>query len=473
MKVISVWVLISVHKTDSTIQPKIKRMSSRDEMESEDYDVYTNCFIFNDTNGERIHGYRTPDIAGSYTNDPVNLIRFDIDPKTLSQESGTVGLTLVMTQIRKSSDISYTLSVFSTRPFILSRTPPLPMHQIKIKSAWEEGNFQNSGGPLWSHKFDTNPLYRLVVTKSPAHVHLQMFYPSKVQASIFVFSCGTLVPNSHVVPYSLSTSLFSSFPTIFFCYLCTSSVPTPIHITRPQQVPDSTGKLVFDREIDDKSAAVMKSEKYSYGFCCCSKLLQPGGYNVVFSKYHEDMTGNIVGICASSTPSISLIPIPPEGEGFFKKVVNASWEPDVTAVGCSNLGKYLDNPMYRLDILNTQQQPIVISARLRLDESTPPVPMNISIYSIVGEPISDTQTCHGIPVLRSTHPKRALLTSNKGVYVDSRSVRIPPSTIECTAETRAMSLAIIPSLFDQTASMFSLEVYVNISESGWRLHRVR
>ena len=189
-QVVSIWILLSRHLSDSTVK-KFKRIETEEGLSGDEDDDFLACHVISDTSGERVHASTRRHVSGLYTNDPHNLICFDVDPKDLQKESGTVAFTLVLSQISKSRDISYTLSVLCTRPVILSRAPPLPNYRIPFNSAWTKD--VSSGGSTSHEYFNINPMYRLVVGRTPARVHLQMFYPESVQASISVVPCEDLV----------------------------------------------------------------------------------------------------------------------------------------------------------------------------------------------------------------------------------------------------------------------------------------
>lgn len=59
-------------------------------------------------------------IRGLYSNNPHNLVRLDVE------ESDPGRYALVLSQLDKTRDVSYTLTVMSTCPFRFSITPPLP-----------------------------------------------------------------------------------------------------------------------------------------------------------------------------------------------------------------------------------------------------------------------------------------------------------------------------------------------------------
>jgi hypothetical protein len=88
-----------------------------------------------------------------YTNDPHSLTRFDLE---FGEDSDTSqGYTLVLSQLEKKEDVSYTVNIYSTGPFRFSRTIGSPPHQVELRGAWDPA--RNAGGPQSRRRFFSNP----------------------------------------------------------------------------------------------------------------------------------------------------------------------------------------------------------------------------------------------------------------------------------------------------------------------------
>ena len=443
-QVVSVWILLSKHMNSSSTKKFKTFQGSESLQESEDDEEdYLTCHVFSNTDGKRVYAPEKRFVSGLYTNDPHNLIRFDVDPAILNMDSGTVAYTFVLSQLSKSRDISYTITVLSTRPFLLNRTPGLPSNQIPIQDAWKEGI--SSGGSLSHEFFNINPQYRLTVYKNPTEVHFQMFYPADIQGSISVFSNSTMIP---------------------------------VGATRVEDVGKGV-KIIPDRtDVAAEDDEVMSSGPYRTGYCHCSGVLPVGTYNVILSNYQPSMVGGLRGVCASGSKNVSLEAIPHEGAGYHGIKLQGEWNiGNGTAAGCNNHGNYLKNPQWRIDIPVTSKTSnngykgaIFFGARLRILNSTP-VPMNISVYLITGEPIEGSV----LPVSNAKKgPKKALLSSTNGIYTNLNcGVKIPISLLERNELARVVSLAIIPSTFDPLEASFNIDIYSNVHEQSMVISRIK
>lgn len=92
---VSVWILLTRHVSDSSVK-KIKHLEGAENLDGEgiEDDVFLTCHVYSNTDGARVFVACEKFVSGLYTNDPHSLIRFDVDPKTLHERSGTVAYTL-------------------------------------------------------------------------------------------------------------------------------------------------------------------------------------------------------------------------------------------------------------------------------------------------------------------------------------------------------------------------------------------
>lgn len=78
------------------------------------------------SSGDRVYYPGTPLVKGVYNNDPHTLIRFDTEG--VEQEEK---YALVLSQLNKKRDCSYSISVFcSTCPFRFYPSPGLPLYRV-------------------------------------------------------------------------------------------------------------------------------------------------------------------------------------------------------------------------------------------------------------------------------------------------------------------------------------------------------
>lgn len=411
---VTVWILLSRHVTDfkRNIHEHLDCVDAC--VQDDDDSDYLTCHIYQSTGG-RVYMNTYPHVNGLYTNDPHNLIRFDFH----SQEELAV-YTLVLSQLRRKSDISYTISMFSTSSFGLTHTPSLPSHQLELNGAWMDAGsssngFSSSGGSTSNESFYLNPQYRLTVTE-PALLHFEIFYPINIKGNISVISNSSMILNPH-----------------------------------GDLIPDRTNRILDGEEL-------VTSGPYRTGYCQCAHKFEPGLYNVIFSNYSSDMKGSFKGLCASTSSSISLVAIPAEGIGLEKTTVYGSWT-DSTSCGCSNFGNYLGNPIFRIDIPMHFNKNIYLLLRL-IPTNIKHIPINISMYEIIGEDADS-----GRPALSGKSPRTALASS--GPYSSwPCGARIEPFFIPQTSNSdHKISLAVIPSTYEPgMLAEFSIFCYSNASD---------
>lgn len=231
----------------------------------------------------RIYTNSKPFIKGVYSNDPHTLVRIDIDNdeighdedddrtnNTSSNEQKDESFALVLSQINKSFDISYTLNVFSTSPFRIYPSFPPPPFKVELQGSWTK---ESSGGTTVHPSFYRNPQYSLIVLDSIQLVHIQILFPKEVDAAIFV-----LKTNGNRIDH------------------------------------------INDEDI------VSKSGKYRQGYCYCEEKILPGIYTIVISTYNPSQIGPFNCTISSREPKLQIKEIPAEGHKLeFNNSVVGEW----------------------------------------------------------------------------------------------------------------------------------------------------
>ena len=103
-------------------------------------------------------------LNGAYTNNCHVLVRYDVagpEDKYLS---------LVLSQYKKSNDLSYTLSCFCTSPLKLSQPEKDQPLSTNIVSEWTE---LSAGGPPGQVGFRKNPMWSISIPKDGAFIQVR------------------------------------------------------------------------------------------------------------------------------------------------------------------------------------------------------------------------------------------------------------------------------------------------------------
>ncbi|CAM9363264.1 unnamed protein product [Choristocarpus tenellus] len=376
------------------------------------------------SNGKRVHYPDVPMYRGIYTNNPHTLVRFDL-PVISSTEDKDVKVngkgsnkderayTLVISQHEKKRDVRYTVNVYCTSSFKLFSTPEPPPHKKTVHGAWDA---DSAGGAVGLPRFFKNPQYALVLNQATKRVHLQLEAPRDYPVNISVLEEG--------------------------------------------------GRRV-DTIIQEKE--VLTSGAYRQGFCYIEGYLQAGRYTVVVSTFKAHQLGGFVLKVSTSNPVQQFSPIPPEGDGMTKQVIQGDWrEEDGSAAGCSNYSRYLANPRYVL----TFSRRTSILLRLALPDNAGPFQgdrpaLNVSLFAASTAPSqggwglgSSASGGLGRVGVKDLDPRckptssLALATSNGGVYTDCL----------CGAATGRVDLdagsyVVVVSTFHPLAASFLLSIY--------------
>lgn len=404
---VTIWILLTRHLQSSIQTKPIRRIPSGESAPStpEDDvqdDIFLTFHIYNGSN--RIYSPGKAYVDGVYSNDPHTLLRLDIDPKTITSPDKLDRYMLVLSQLAKAVDITYTISIFSTIPFLFSPAPSMPTgYRQEIQGVW---NDESSGGS--SEFYNINPQYRLVLEEDTSDIHIQLFYPPNIRGSIMIVLESGMLDYPH------------------------------------EKVPIRTDNPSRDCEL-------ASSGPYRLGFCHCSCSLPAGSYNVIFSNYYVSMKGKHRGMFAASSSKVFLRQIPSEAAGLNLFKEDASWSISAgTAAGCGNFGNYMLNPTYRIDFPGGDRKSYCIGLRLRTQFGSS-ASTNISVYRILASGKVD-----------GTSPKQALCTSFKGVYSNFQCGASIPLTWLSDEERSGCSLAVIVSTFEPLETTFTLEIYSNL-----------
>jgi len=181
----TVWVLLSKHLTT------VKEL---------DPDDFITVHVYSKSSGDRIFYPHDAMISGTYMNSPHYLVKIDVtDPESL--------LTLVVSQVKKTHDLYFTLQVFSTYSHSLSEIPR-PQVSCKVSGSWSPSN---SGGPTSSPSYFFNPQFLLKVSE-PCNliVQLKSAPPAAVHVIMFPYS-GHRIQSFESIPVGDAGNYRDSF----------------------------------------------------------------------------------------------------------------------------------------------------------------------------------------------------------------------------------------------------------------------
>ena len=187
-------------------------------------------------------------------------------------------------------------------------------------------------------------------------------------------------------------------------------------------------------------------------------LYAVGVYTVIFSTWTaKTMTGPFAATFASSHPDFRVLEIPPEGHGRNYQAIKGSWTGSLAA-GCNNFHNYTNNPLFKFEVVtkkSSEMTKIKLNARLMCINGTP-FPLNLSLFPLQMSP--DTQQ---FTVVKNVSPKRAIASSNTGVYVDNAcGVTIPDTELTSSSADCSGYYGLIPSTFNPNeCSDYIIHVY--------------
>lgn len=103
-------------------------------------------------------------LNGAYSNNPHVLVRYDVSGPSDKY------LSLVLSQYKKSRDLSFTLSCFCTEHFSLTR-PAAELAICRVVNS--EWTVSSAGGPPGAQGFDGNPMWAVLVPRGGACVQIR------------------------------------------------------------------------------------------------------------------------------------------------------------------------------------------------------------------------------------------------------------------------------------------------------------
>lgn len=161
------------------------------------------------------------------------------------------------------------------------------------------------------------------------------------------------------------------------------------------------------------------------------------------------MLGQFLCCVRSSSTTIGVAELAPEGQRGFKMAVRGEWSfSSGTAVGCSNYGSYHLNPLFVFQL----QQVSKFTCRLRPADEGSIAALNVSLYdlsSIQRDAEETNQNC--LP--RRANPKKSTFSSCGGVYTDK-----PSGVVIADVELSVGTWALVPSTFEPTEMSFDLNI---------------
>ena len=164
----SIWILISRHVT------------KQEQEGSEEVKDYLTVHLHrNDKNKERIFYSRSKQnvLTGAYTNNPHCLCRYDVS------DPADKFLSIVLSQYEKSHDLAYTLQVFCTEPFSLSRPAKELPFSRSFTSSWTQ---VNAGGPIGKKTFYTNPMFAVDVPNGGTTIQVECMCPKTLAVNVML-----------------------------------------------------------------------------------------------------------------------------------------------------------------------------------------------------------------------------------------------------------------------------------------------
>ncbi|CAG8478382.1 9192_t:CDS:10 [Ambispora gerdemannii] len=269
------------------------------------------------TFGEKIYYPGIPYLEGMFLNSPHILVHF-IAP------TGTTRYTVVVAQLKKMNSMDFTLRCYCISPFTLHEVPQKYPIEKKIAGQWTP---LTAGGSKAHITYLNNPQYRVSIPHS-----------------------------SNNTPRLL---IMLEGPKNF-------AVHVEIVWGRGKRIASISAKDILSRSGD-----------YRDGFCYCEvEDIQPGDYTIILSTFEPGLCGDFLLTVGSNAIGFSVVPIPAEGAGMFKKVITGKWIDGVNAMGRPNFGEYHRNPCYYLYL----KEMTTIKVRLQTPHIKPIPTTNIRIF---------------------------------------------------------------------------------------------
>ncbi|CAO3607815.1 unnamed protein product [Cunninghamella echinulata] len=314
----------------------VRLLLSKHIMVTEEENIdYITLHVYNDANGERIFYPGEPFKEGLYVNSPHILVRFNAPP-------GTSKYTIVVSQHEKSRSLYFSLRAYSLAPFKLHEIPfPYPIEQ-KITGQWTD---QTAGGNASKATYMHNPQWKITIPSNYNNNNNN--------------NNNNINNNYNHHQQKTNTGLLLMLET---------SKSFAVHLLLVEGGKRATSVSVRD--------ILAESGPYRHGFCYCDlETIKAGDYTVVASTFEADLIGQFVLTAASNIP-ITIEPIPAEGAGMFRKIINGEWISGYSAMGCPSYENYGKNPRYLLEV----RELTTIRVRLQADKIDPVPSINATIY---------------------------------------------------------------------------------------------
>ncbi|KAI8339399.1 hypothetical protein BC941DRAFT_420385 [Chlamydoabsidia padenii] len=330
-------------------------------MVTEENTDYITLHVYNNTNGERIYYPGEPFKEGTYLNNAHILVRFNVPP-------GKSSYTIVVSQFEKERSLYFSLRAYSLAPFKLREVPLRYLIEQKISGQWDD---LTAGGNSSNASYMHNPQWKITIP------------PSNTSTESTVNKTGLL--------------LMLEAPESF-----------AVHLLLVEG-----GKRATSVSLRD---IITQSGSYRPGFCYCNlETIKDGVYTVVASTFEANMIGEFVLTAASDIP-LTIEPIPSEGAGRFRKIINSEWVPGYSAMGCPLYGGYGRNPRYLLEVTELT----TLCVRLQADKIDPVPSINVTIYErhptkLFGQEIASSGPYEA--VIQGVTIDNVVLSQNKTGYI--------------------------------------------------------
>ena len=293
----AVWLLLTRHVT-------VKEQEEKD-------DMFMALHVYNE-GGSRIFYPSKPMKRGTYTNNPHSLLRFDVPAGT------SRSYTIVVSQYEKTSNVNFTLDVFSMSPFQMKEIPRTLGHEARAKGKWV-----SPGGNGRHETFMDNPQYLLRHPGGPLRLRAET---ASASLNIRVFASG--------------------------------------------------------ERIDRCSGEILTSGDYrnSFAFAHTKKNLPAGNYTVVISSWSPSTRASFQFFAESMHRGVQLQQLAPEGfhENLSKVSARGQWKGS-SAAGCKNYGRFDGNPRHILHLSTASSIYLRLLVRDRVRH--PDVSISVALFA--------------------------------------------------------------------------------------------
>lgn len=331
-------------------------------------------------------------------------------------------------QYEKFAPLDYTLSIFSTQPFVCEPIPPLPTApstSIELHGEWDA---TTAGGRPFYSTFMNNPQFHVTLTAP----------------------CRSIYFLLETENFAAKNAAHASLPVNLRAVLHTRERVCGLPNQRTQSG-DETPRV-----------RILTSGEYRPAFCFIDV---PPAYLtadlrdlvLIPSTFEKESVGTFTLRVVSDPPSaatMSCRALPQEGFGMDLTTIHDNWDAQTgSAAGCFNFGCYTFNPKYLVHV----PFECTLFARLLIDDkaaseagagSTPPS-INVSIFE---------STSDGALRL-STSPKLAIASSENCLYVAGSPCGV---VARPTRPLPAGWYLVVPSTFEPQAYAFELRIYSSV-----------